>query len=118
MRSSRSVLSCVTRECSQAARTYRPWKTRLPALRALEDTKIIDTLRGLNKRDARGRPRPETMYGRRKMTAWLRRKGFAEVSKHTVDRLMRDEGMNGLVRGGERPAPPFRARTESAPGTN
>ena len=33
------------------------------------------------------------------MTAWLRRKGFAEVSKHTVDRLMRDEGMNGLVRG-------------------
>ena len=33
------------------------------------------------------------------MTAWLRRKGFPEVSKHTVDRLMRDEGMNGLVRG-------------------
>jgi putative transposase len=33
------------------------------------------------------------------MTAWLARSGFPEVSKHTVDRVMRDEGMNGLVRG-------------------
>ena len=33
------------------------------------------------------------------MTAWLVRNGFPDVSKHTVDRLMRDEGMNGLVRG-------------------
>ena len=33
------------------------------------------------------------------MTAWLRRHGFPGVSKHTVDRLMRDEGMAGLVRG-------------------
>ena len=56
-------------------------------------------MRGLNKRDAKGRPRPEILYGRRKMTAWLRRNGFPEVSKHTVDRLMRDEGMNGLIRG-------------------
>lgn len=56
-------------------------------------------MRGLNKRDAKGRPRPEILYGRWKMTAWLRRNGFPEVSKHTVDRLMRDEGMNGLIRG-------------------
>lgn len=33
------------------------------------------------------------------MTAWLARNGFAGISKHTVDRLMRAEGMNGLVRG-------------------
>ena len=33
------------------------------------------------------------------MTAWLVRIGFPNVSKHTVDRLMRDEGMSGLVRG-------------------
>jgi len=46
-----------------------------------------------------GRPLPEVLYGRRKMTAWLARNGFPYVSKHTVDRLMRDEGMNGLVRG-------------------
>lgn len=39
------------------------------------------------------------LYGRRKMRAWLRRNGFPDVSKRTVDRLMRDAGMNGLVRG-------------------
>ena len=33
------------------------------------------------------------------MTAWLRRNGFEGFSHHTVDRLMRSEGMNGLVRG-------------------
>jgi transposase InsO family protein len=46
-----------------------------------------------------GGPLPEALYGRRKMTAWLRRAGFAGVSKHTVDRLMREVGMRGLVRG-------------------
>ncbi|MGP9784667.1 IS3 family transposase [Glutamicibacter sp. AOP12-B1-11] len=82
-----------------AARTYRAWKIRIPALRAVEDAKVIDTLRSLKVLDAKGRPKPEILYGRRKMTAWLRRNGFPEVSKHTVDRLMRDEGMNGLIRG-------------------
>lgn len=33
------------------------------------------------------------------MRAWLQRNGFPEVSKHTVDRLMRTAGMTGLVRG-------------------
>ena len=33
------------------------------------------------------------------MTAWLTRSGFPDISKHTVDRVMRAEGMNGLVRG-------------------
>lgn len=33
------------------------------------------------------------------MRDWLQRNGFPEVSKHTVDRLMRDAGMKGLVRG-------------------
>ena len=39
------------------------------------------------------------LYGRRKTTAWLARNGFPDVSKHTVDRLMRDEGMAGVIRG-------------------
>jgi len=82
-----------------AARTYRAWKTRPPALRAVEDAKVIDTLRSLKVLDAKGRPKPEILYRRRKMTAWLRRNGFPAVSKHTVDRLMRDEGMNGMIRG-------------------
>lgn len=82
-----------------AARTYRAWKTRLPALRTLEDARLTDALRALNVADAKGRRRPEILYGRRKMTQWLRRNGFPEASKHTVDRLMREEGMNGLIRG-------------------
>lgn len=38
-------------------------------------------------------------YGRRKIRAWLQHSGFPEISKHTVDRLMREAGMKGLVRG-------------------
>jgi putative transposase len=53
----------------------------------------------LRARDTKGRQRPEILYGRRKMTAWLARNGFPGMSKHTVDRVMRAEGMNGLVRG-------------------
>ncbi|WP_183662812.1 IS3 family transposase [Neomicrococcus aestuarii] len=82
-----------------AARTYRAWKKRLPALRTIEDARLTDALRAVKVPDAKGRPRPEIIYGRRKMTQWLRRNGFPEASKHTVDRLMREEGMNGLVRG-------------------
>ena len=55
-----------------AARTYRAWKSRLPALRTLEDARITDALRALLVPDGKGRPRPEVIYGRRKMTAWLR----------------------------------------------
>ena len=55
--------------------------------------------RSLHERDAKGRQKPEVLYGRRKMTAWLARNGFPGISKHTVDRLMRGEGMNGLIRG-------------------
>lgn len=43
---------------------------------------------------------PEGMYGRRKMIAHLRRQG-RRVAVCTVDRLMRDEGLSGLVRGGK-----------------
>ena len=38
------------------------------------------------------------MYGRRKMTAFLRRQGH-QVAACTVDRLMGDEGLSGVVRG-------------------
>jgi transposase InsO family protein len=60
---------------------------------------IVDVLRGIKTGGPGGRARPEVLYGRRKMTAWLARNGFPDVSKHTVDRLMRAEGMRGLVRG-------------------
>ena len=82
-----------------AARSYRAWKKRRPARRTMEDAQITDVLRGLRILDGKGRPAPEVIYGRRKMTAWLARNGFPDISKHTVDRLMRQEAMNGLVRG-------------------
>jgi len=82
-----------------APRTYRSWKTSTAPARAFDDARIIDKLRGLGTGGPKGGPLPEVLYGRRKMTAWLGRNGFPGLSKHTVDRLMRGEGMRGLVRG-------------------
>jgi len=82
-----------------APRSYRSWKRRAPSDRTVTDALIVDKLRALKTGGMDGRPAPEVLYGRRKMTAWLARKGFPGVSKHTVDRLMRAERMNGCVRG-------------------
>lgn len=80
-----------------AARTYRAWKTAQPSSRDLEDAVVIDAILAARV-DEHGRPTPESMYGRRKMTALLRRRGLT-VSRRRVDRLMRHLGINGLVRG-------------------
>jgi transposase InsO family protein len=79
--------------CRVAARTYRSWKqaNRHIAPRTVSDAVIIDALVGT-------RGTPEGLYGRRKMTHWLRRQGH-EVAFCTVDRLMRDLGVNGVRRG-------------------
>ena len=82
-----------------APRTYRSWKGKPAPDRAFSDAAILDALRKVKAGGPDGRPLPEVLYGRRKMTAWLARNGFPGLSKHTVDRLMRDEGMHGLVRG-------------------
>ncbi|MFV0434940.1 MAG: IS3 family transposase, partial [Leucobacter sp.] len=80
-----------------AERTYRAWKRAQPSARDLTDTVVINAI--LTARiDEHGQLTPESMYGRRKMTALLRRHG-SMVSKRRVDRLMRDLGINGLVRG-------------------
>ena len=69
----------------------------------MTDAEILDRLRALATGGPGGRPAPEILYRRRKMTDWLNRglaaDGAAPVSKHTVDRLMRQLGMRGLVRG-------------------
>jgi transposase InsO family protein len=78
--------------CPIAARTYRAWKKgRPPSARALCDEAIMAVLESL-------RGRPESLYGRRKMTALLRRKGFT-VAYCTVHRLMGKAGMNAVRRG-------------------
>jgi hypothetical protein len=79
--------------CTVAARTYRSWRQadRPVAARTASDAAIIDALLAT-------RGTPEGLYGRRKMTAHLRRSGL-QVAHCTVDRLMRDLGMNGVRRG-------------------
>jgi len=79
--------------CRVAARTYRSWRqtTRPIATRTLTDAVVTDALLATQ-------GTPEALYGRRKMAHWLRRQGH-EVAFCTVDRLMRDLGMNGVRRG-------------------
>ena len=79
--------------CRIAARTYRTWKkaNRPVAARTCSDAVLANALLAL-------RGTPEGLYGRRKMTHWLRRQGH-QVAFCTVDRLMRDLGMNGVRRG-------------------
>ncbi len=81
-------------------RSYRSWRaaTGVPA-RAFSDAAVIDVLKGLRTGGSDGRPLPEVLYGRRKMTRWLRRNGFPDIGKPTVDRLMRWEQMCGVIRG-------------------
>ena len=79
--------------CEVAARTYRSWKSpsRMVAARTVTDAVVVDALLAT-------RGTPEGLYGRRKMVALLRRQGLP-VAHCTVDRLMRDLGMNGVRRG-------------------
>jgi putative transposase len=79
--------------CPVAARTYRSWRQpgRVVAARTVSDAVVIDAL-------VATRGTPEELYGRRKMTAFLRRSGLA-VALCTVDRLMRLLGMSGARRG-------------------
>ena len=88
-----------------APRTYRSWKSSMPSARTVSDAHLTDALRATV-------GTPEGMYGRRKMTAYLRRQGH-RVAGCTVDRLMRDEGLFGVIRA-VRTAPPSQPRASVA----
>lgn len=78
--------------CPVAARTYRAWKRGRPAsARTRTDATVVDALLATKNT-------PEGLYGRRKMTHYLRRRGY-QVAFCTVDRLMTSLGMNGIRRG-------------------
>jgi putative transposase len=77
--------------CQVAPRTYRAWRSARPSQRTLSDAVVVDRLRSTI-------GTPESLYGRRKMTAWLRRQGL-QVSHCQVDRLMKQEGLRGVRRG-------------------
>jgi putative transposase len=89
--------------CQIAARTYRAWRAaRQPAARTISDATVINAIFDASfTTDSQGRRRltPEGLYGRRKMTAYLRRSGFPDIAACTVDRCMRILGVNGVRRG-------------------
>jgi transposase InsO family protein len=87
--------------CQVAARTYRAWRIRRPAARTISDAQVINAIRDIAwtiKPDGRGELTPEGLYGRRKMTARLRRTTMPTVSSGAVDRAMRILGLAGVRR--------------------
>jgi putative transposase len=92
--------------CQIAARTYRAWKqtgrdsTRVAA-RTRSDAHVVDAVRDAAwSTDQLGvrKMAPEGLYGRRKMTGYLRRTTMPEVSAGSVDRAMRTLGLVGVRR--------------------
>ena len=93
--------------CQIAARTYRGWKRagRVVAARTVSDAHVVDAVRDIawkTKVDSDGvlvrKLSPEGLYGRRKMTAYLRRTVMPEASAGSVDRAMRTLGLSGVRR--------------------
>lgn len=91
--------------CQIAARTYRSWRGGAVAARTVTEAQVIDAVRAaawITVVDAAGRERrkltPEGLYGRRKMTALIRRTIIADASRGSVDRAMRTLGLTGIRR--------------------
>lgn len=88
--------------CQIAARTYRAWTQadRQIADRTVTDAIVQDKVRDLAWTvDEQGRRRltPEGLYGRRKMTALVRR-ALPDASRGAVDRAMRSLDLYGIRR--------------------
>ena len=88
--------------CQVAVRTYRAWKQRHRqiAARTVTDALVEGQIRSLAwtvDGDGRRRLTPEGLYGRRKMTAAVKRH-LPDASPGSVDRAMRSLGLNGIRR--------------------
>ena len=86
-----------------AARTYRAWRraNQPVAARTVSDAVVVDAVRDIAwTRNARGERvlAPEGLYGRRKMTAYVRRTAVPDASAGAVDRAMRTLGLEGVRR--------------------
>ncbi|SNS95872.1 Transposase InsO and inactivated derivatives [Micrococcales bacterium KH10] len=88
-----------------AARTYRAWKQGHVATRTITDATVQDAVRdtawsmvtladGTTKR----KMTPEGLYGRKKMTAFIRRTTIPDASWGAVDRAMGALGLSGITR--------------------
>ena len=83
--------------CQVAARSCLAWRARRPAARTVTDAMVVDTIRELAwtlDPYSRRRLAPEGLYGRRKMTALVRR-SLPGASPGSVDRGMRLLGLSG-----------------------
>ena len=80
-----------------APRTYWARKSRAPSRRAARDAQLTEILTGICEPDARGRRKPESLYGSLKMWEHLNRQGIG-VARCTVERLMRAHGWRGVTR--------------------
>ena len=85
-----------------AARTYRAWRQGRITARTVTDALVIDAVRDAawtTVVDAQGMERrkmtPEGLYGRKKMTALIRRTRISDASRGAVDRAMRALGLSG-----------------------
>lgn len=88
--------------CQVAVRTYRSWRRvqHRVAARTFGDAVVEDRVRALVWTvgpDGNRRMTPEGLYGRRKMTALVRR-SLPEASPGSVDRAMRALGLRGVRR--------------------
>lgn len=90
--------------CQIAARTYRAWRQGLVSTRTVTDALVVDAVReaAWTTVEIGGRERrvltPEGLYGRRKMTALIRRTTLPGASRGAVDRAMRTLGLSGIRR--------------------
>jgi putative transposase len=80
-----------------APRTYWAHRSRPPSRRAVADAALTEILAGICEPDARGRRKPESLYGSLKMWEYLNRLGIT-VARCTVERLMRAGGWRGVTR--------------------
>ena len=88
-----------------AARTYRAWKQGRVSTRTITDAMVIDAVRDfvwttitLPDGTPKRKMTPEGLYGRRKMTALIRRRSLPDASWGAVDRAMRFLGIEGVRR--------------------
>jgi len=100
-----SICRVLREQCHQiAARTYRSQRHGVVAARTVTDTQVQSAVRDAawTTTEINGRARrvlsPEGLYGRRKMTALIRRTTIPGASRGAVDRAMRALGLSGIRR--------------------
>lgn len=88
-----------------AAKTYRSWRQGRIATRTVSDALVMDAVREIAWKDhafSDGTPRrvltPEGLYGRKKMTVFVRLTKILDASRGAVDRAMHALGLSGITR--------------------